>query len=57
MENDKETLIAMVKDMTRSTTGAQSTKDWSEDALWFDIPPFASKGSRLWQDKNRPEWN
>jgi ketosteroid isomerase-like protein len=44
IEKDKQTLIAMVKNMTESTTGAQSTKDWADDALWFDIPPFASKG-------------
>jgi hypothetical protein len=44
IEKDKEILVAMVKDMTGSTTGAQSTKDWTEDALWFNIPPFASKG-------------
>jgi ketosteroid isomerase-like protein len=25
-------------------TGAQSTRHWAEDVLWFDIPAFASKG-------------
>jgi ketosteroid isomerase-like protein len=25
-------------------TGAQSTRHWADDALWFDIPPFASRG-------------
>ena len=25
-------------------TGAQSTRHWAENALWYDIPPFASKG-------------
>ena len=43
-EKDKEALIGIVKEMTKSTTGAQSTKHWADDALWFDIPPFASKG-------------
>ncbi len=42
--NDKETLISIVKEMAESMTGAQSTRHWSEDALWFDIPAFASKG-------------
>ncbi|HEV8072408.1 MAG TPA: nuclear transport factor 2 family protein [Planctomycetaceae bacterium] len=23
---------------------SQSTRHWAEDALWFDIPPFASRG-------------
>jgi ketosteroid isomerase-like protein len=30
--------------MSESMTGAQSTKHWADDALWFDIPPFASRG-------------
>ena len=41
---DKETLVSIVKAMTESMTGAQSTRHWAEDALWFDIPPFASRG-------------
>ena len=41
---DKEILASIVKDMTESMTGAQSTRHWAEDALWFDIPPFASRG-------------
>jgi ketosteroid isomerase-like protein len=44
MNNDKEALVAIVKEMTESMTGAQSTKHWATDALWFDIPPFASRG-------------
>jgi ketosteroid isomerase-like protein len=43
-EKDKETLIGLVKSMTESSTGAQSTTHWAHDALWYDIPPFASKG-------------
>jgi hypothetical protein len=41
---DKETLVSIVKEMTESMTGAQSTRHWADDALWFDIPPFASRG-------------
>ncbi len=41
---DKNALLAIVKEMTESFTGAQSTRHWAEDALWFDIPPFASRG-------------
>lgn len=44
LETDKAILISIVKEMTESSTGAQSTKHWADDALWFDIPPFASKG-------------
>jgi ketosteroid isomerase-like protein len=43
-QRDREILTAIVKDMAGSMTGAQSTRHWAEDALWFDIPPFASKG-------------
>ena len=41
---DEETLFAIVKEMSESMTGAQSTKHWAKDALWFDIPAFASRG-------------
>jgi ketosteroid isomerase-like protein len=41
---DKETLLSIVKDMSESMTGARSTKHWAKDALWFDIPAFASRG-------------
>jgi len=41
---DRDALVPIVKEMTESMTGAQSTRHWAEDALWFDIPPFASRG-------------
>jgi ketosteroid isomerase-like protein len=44
LAKDKETLISIVREMSVSMTGAQSTRHWAEDALWFDIPPFASRG-------------
>jgi ketosteroid isomerase-like protein len=43
-QRDREVLTAIVQEMAQSMTGAQSTKHWAEDALWFDIPAFASKG-------------
>jgi ketosteroid isomerase-like protein len=43
-EKDKETLVSIVREMSESMTGAQSTKHWAEDALWYDIPAFASRG-------------
>lgn len=43
-KEDKATLISIVKEMSESMTGAQSTRHWAEDALWFDIPAFASRG-------------
>lgn len=44
IKKDQDTLISIVKAMTESSTGQQATKHWAKDALWFDIPPFASKG-------------
>jgi len=43
-KDDKEILVSLVEAMTRSTSGSESTKHWSKDALWYDIPPFASRG-------------
>jgi ketosteroid isomerase-like protein len=43
-QRDRENLTSIVKEMAQSMTGAQSTRHWAEDALWFDIPPFASRG-------------
>jgi ketosteroid isomerase-like protein len=44
LEKDKEVITAIIKEMAESMTGAQSTKHWAEDTIWFDIPAFASKG-------------
>jgi len=44
VQQDKDALVAIVKEMSESMTGAQSTKHWAKDALWFDIPAFASRG-------------
>ena len=43
-ENDKKVLIAMVQEMADAQTAEQITKYWSDDVLWFDIQPHASKG-------------
>jgi ketosteroid isomerase-like protein len=43
-EKDKKALFAIVKEMAESMTGEQSTRHWAQNALWFDIPAFASKG-------------
>ena len=41
---DKEAIVSIVNEMAESMTGEQSTRHWAPDVLWFDIPPFASKG-------------
>src|SRR5437870_2870500 len=43
-EQDKAAIISIVREMAESMTGAQSTRHWASDVLWFDIPPFASRG-------------
>jgi ketosteroid isomerase-like protein len=43
-QKEKDDLFLIVKEMSESLTGAQSTRHWAADALWFDIPAFASKG-------------
>ena len=43
-DHDTEVITAIVREMAESMTGAQSTRHWAADALWFDIPAFASKG-------------
>lgn len=43
-EDDEQTLISIVKEMAESMTGEQSTRHWAPNVLWFDIPPFASRG-------------
>ncbi|HZY71077.1 MAG TPA: nuclear transport factor 2 family protein [Thermoplasmata archaeon] len=43
-ESDREAIVAIVNEMAESMSGSQSTRHWAKDALWFDIPAFASKG-------------
>jgi hypothetical protein len=40
----RKTIISIVKEIAESMTELQSTKRWSKDVLWFDIPAFASRG-------------
>lgn len=46
-KKDKEILLSIVEEMSKSMTGAQTTKHWADNVLWFDIPPFASKGVKI----------
>lgn len=43
-EQDREAIVAIVKEMAESMTGEQSTRHWASDVLWFDIPPIALRG-------------
>lgn len=44
VDQDREAIVAIVNEMADSMSGEQSTRHWAPDVLWFDIPPFASKG-------------
>jgi ketosteroid isomerase-like protein len=44
IEKDKAILLSILEEISKSMTGAQSTKHWTDETIWFDIPPFASKG-------------
>jgi ketosteroid isomerase-like protein len=46
-KSDKNILLSIVKEMSESMTGAQSTKYWVNNTIWFDIPAFASQGIKL----------
>jgi ketosteroid isomerase-like protein len=41
---DRKALTDIVREMATSMTAEQSTRHWAKDALWFDIPAFASRG-------------
>ena len=43
-QRDGEILTNIVREMAASMTAEQSTRHWASDALWFDIPAFASRG-------------
>jgi len=47
VKKDKEILLSIVEEISKSMTGAQSTKHWADNVLWFDIPAFASKGVKI----------
>lgn len=44
IDDNKKIMLAIVDEISKSMTGAQSTRHWADNAVWFDIPPFASKG-------------
>ena len=43
-EQDRDAIVSIVREMAESMSGEQSTRHWAPDVLWFDIPPFASRG-------------
>ena len=43
-DSDKRIVEEIVREMASSKSGAQFTSHWANDALWFNVPPFASRG-------------
>lgn len=43
--NDKEIIEGMIQNIAASFSGAQSTKDWTEETIWFDASPYACVGA------------
>jgi hypothetical protein len=42
LEENREAVEVVVREMAGSMSGEQSTRHWTNDTVWFDIPAFAS---------------
>ncbi|MBQ7705145.1 MAG: hypothetical protein IJT73_06955 [Selenomonadaceae bacterium] len=42
--NDKQIVEKIVRDIANSFSGAESTKNWTAETIWFDAAPYASVG-------------
>ena len=43
--NDKQIIEEIIRNIAASFTGAQSTRDWTEETIWFDASPYACVGA------------
>ena len=43
--NDKQIVENIVKEIAKSFSGAESTKNWTKETIWFDAAPYASIGA------------
>lgn len=41
---DRQIIENMVREAAKSFSGAQSTKNWTAETIWFDAAPYASVG-------------
>ena len=41
---DKQIVENIVRDIAKSFSGAESTKHWTDETIWFDAAPYASVG-------------
>lgn len=42
---DKQQIEDIIRGIARSFTGADSTKDWTKETIWFDAAPYACVGA------------
>lgn len=42
--SEKEKVEQIIKNITKSFSGEQSTKDWTDKTIWFDAAPYACVG-------------
>ena len=42
---DKEIVEKIVRDIAASFSGTDSTRDWTEETIWFDAAPYACVGA------------
>ena len=43
--NDKQIVENIVKEIAKSFSGAESTKNWTKETIWFDAAPYACIGA------------
>lgn len=43
--NDKQIIENIIREIAKSFSGEQSTKDWTEETIWFDAAPYACVGA------------
>lgn len=43
--NDKQIVENIVREIAKSFSGAASTKDWTNETIWFDAAPYACVGA------------
>lgn len=42
--NDKQIIESIIRNIAASFSGGQSTRDWTEETIWFDASPVALVG-------------
>lgn len=42
---DKQIVENIVREIAKSFSGAESTRAWTSETIWFDAAPYASVGA------------